>query len=138
MDNISKESKRGIIQSFFQFTYYKEKQIWWLFNLKWINSVSIRVGSHVRKFGDVSQSPTRDLAFPSGSAVVFHWRCIISFGDVHPSHSHPYLPQETSYLQIVGYMTLLLNHVKQIKGIPHRLQANYHNTKKLIYIISLD
>jgi hypothetical protein len=57
----------------------------------------------------------RDTASVSGDAVVSHWRCIISFRDAHPPHSHPHLPQETphlpremwSHLQISGYVTLL-------------------------------
>ncbi len=78
--------------------------------------------SHIPKFGDASKSPAGDTvslagdaAFPSGDAVVSHWRCIKSFRDAHPAHSHPYLPQETphlpremySHLQIAGYVTLL-------------------------------
>jgi hypothetical protein len=54
--------------------------------------VFFRVVSHIPKFGD---------------AVVSYWRCIISFRDAHPPHSHPHLLQETPDLQIAGYMTLL-------------------------------
>ncbi len=32
-----------------------------------------------------------DAASLSGDAVVSHWRCIISFRDAHPRHSHPHL-----------------------------------------------
>ncbi len=100
---------------------------------------TVRVVSQIPKFGDASKSPAgdtaspardaskspagdtaspaRDAAFPSGDAVVSHWRCIISFRDAHPPHSHPHLPQETphlpremcSHLQIARYMTLLLD-----------------------------
>jgi hypothetical protein len=63
--------------------------------------------SHIPKFGDASKSPSGDTASPagdaaslSGDAVVAHWRCIISFRDAHPPHSHP-------HLQIPGYVTLL-------------------------------
>jgi hypothetical protein len=79
--------------------------------------------SHIPKFGDASKSPVGDTASaagdaasPSGDTVVFHWRCIISFRDAHPRHSHPHLPEETphlpremwSHLQIAGYVTLLI------------------------------
>jgi hypothetical protein len=52
-----------------------------------------RVVSYIPKFGDASKSPV-------GDAVVSHWRCIISFRDAHPPHSHP-------HLQSAGYVTLL-------------------------------
>ncbi len=48
---------------------------------------------HIPKFRDASKSP-------AGDAIVSHWRCIISFRDAHPAHSHP-------NLQIPGYVTLL-------------------------------
>jgi hypothetical protein len=70
--------------------------------------------SHILKFGDLSKSPVRDAASPtgdmaslSGDAVVSHWRFMISFRDAHPPHSHPHLPQETPHLQIAEYATLL-------------------------------
>ncbi len=78
--------------------------------------------SHIQKFGDARKSPVGDTGSPAGdaaspsrNAVVSHWRCIISFRDAHPPHSHPNLPQETphlpremwSHLQSAGYVTLL-------------------------------
>jgi hypothetical protein len=85
-------------------------------------TIDFRVVSHIPKFGDASKSsagdtvsPAGDAASPSGDAVVSYWRCIISFRDAHPSHSHPHLLQETpdlpremcSHLQVAGYVTLL-------------------------------
>ncbi len=49
--------------------------------------------SHIPKFVDTNKSP-------AGDAVVSRGRCIISFRDAHPPHSHP-------HLQIAGYVTLL-------------------------------
>jgi hypothetical protein len=85
-----------------------------------------RVVSHIPKFGDASKSPVGDTASPagdaaspSGDAVVSRWRCIISFRDAHPPHSHPHVPQEMPHLQIAGYVTLL--HLKYIwvTGTPY-------------------
>jgi len=46
----------------------------------------LRVMSHIPRFEDARKSRA---------------------GDVHPPHSHSDLPQETSYLKITGYVTLL-------------------------------
>ncbi len=63
------------------------------------------VVSHIPKFGDASKSPVGDTVSPagdapcpSGDAVVYQWRCIISFRDAHPPHSHPHILQETPHL----------------------------------------
>ncbi len=77
--------------------------------------VTVRVVSHIPKFGDASKSPVRDTASPAGDAaspsedaVVSHWRCISYFRDAHPPHSHPHLLWEMRlHLQITGYVTLL-------------------------------
>ncbi len=65
---------------------------------KYLYRTMARVVSHIPKFGDASKSPSGDTASPtgdaaslSGDAVVSHWRCIISFRDAHPPHSHPHL-----------------------------------------------
>jgi hypothetical protein len=89
------------------------KRFWRFYEL------SIGVVSHIRKFGDASKSLEGDTAPAAGDSVVSHWRCIISFRDAHPPHSHPHLPQETphlpremcSHLQIAGYVTLLIDWV---------------------------
>jgi hypothetical protein len=79
---------------------------------------------HIPKFGDASKSP-------AGDAVGSHSRCIISFRDAHPPHSHPHLLQKTphlpremwSHLQIAGYVTLLAISLEStnIMQIYHRL-----------------
>ncbi len=87
-----------------------------------------RVVSHIQKFGDASKSPVGDTASPAGDAasssgdtVVSHWRCIISFQDAHPPHSHPHLLQEIphlpremwSHLRSAGYVALLITFVER-------------------------